>query len=719
MKQLIIFCCFICCTNNLLAQKTLQLKIIDSITKESLPGANVRVNGTMSGVTDTGGNVTIVLAENKYSILITNVGYSNKLIDYQLIDNKKITILMLPAENNLEEVTLVASTRNNQSIESSPLKVEVLGKEEVGEEVGIRPGNIASILGDVSGVQIQQSSAVTGNSNIRIQGLQGRYTQLLRDGMPLYDGFSGGLGILTIPPLDLRQIELIKGSASTLYGGGAIGGLINLISKKPTFEQEADIVANYTSLTELNINTYLAKRYKKVGYTLFAGYTSQQAKDVNNDGLSDVPTTNSFLIHPKVFFFPSDKTIISVGYSGTFDDRKGGDMQVLDNKSNNLHQYFEQNKSQRHTGEYAIDHFMNGNSKLTIKGLVSNFDKKTLSNTFALNGGQLSYYNEISVYKPLGHGDLVAGVNIVGDKYMTHNADSALLQKFSNNTIGAFAQYSLHIKEKTTVEGGLRLDNHDKYGAFLLPRLAIFHRFSEHIGSRAGFGMGYKTPNPLSPQDVEYDPLTIAPAGNNVKSEMSYGYNIEGNYKKDWDKEHTLFINQAFFLTQVNNPIYFMNTSPQRVELVNFTKPLLTQGFDTYIKMTLKKWELYGGFTYTDTKNGLLANGKIPLTPQTRMAFVLVKEIEEDWRFGLEGSFVGKQYRYNGTETPSYTFLALMAQYKMGKHFYIVLNCENLLDYRMSNNESLYTGSITNPSFKPLWAPIDGRVVNLSLRWKM
>src|SRR6202008_333350 len=103
------------------------------------------------------------------------------------------------------------------------------------EENTIRPANIASILGDVSGGQIQQSSATSGNSNVRIQGLDGRYTQILRDGMPLYDGFSGGFGILTVPPLDLKQIELIKGSASTLYGGGAIGGLINLVSKRPTF----------------------------------------------------------------------------------------------------------------------------------------------------------------------------------------------------------------------------------------------------------------------------------------------------------------------------------------------------------------------------------------------------------------------------------------------------------------------------------------------------
>jgi iron complex outermembrane receptor protein/outer membrane receptor for ferrienterochelin and colicins len=80
---------------------------------------------------------------------------------------------------------------------------------------------------------------------------------------------------------------------------------------------------------------------------------------------------------------------------------------------------------------------------------------------------------------------------------------------------------------------------------------------------------------------------------------------------------------------------------------------------------------------------------------------------------------MGSQYRYDNTKTPGYFFAAGMIQYKAGSHIILVLNGENLLDYRMSKIESLYNGSITNPMFKPLWAPIDGRVINLSIRWKL
>ncbi len=89
------------------------------------------------------------------------------------------------------------------------------------------------MLNESTGIQKQQISATSANASIRIQGLDGRYTQILKDGFPLYAGFSGGLGLLQTPPLDLKQVEIIKGSSSTLYGGGAIAGMVNFITKEP------------------------------------------------------------------------------------------------------------------------------------------------------------------------------------------------------------------------------------------------------------------------------------------------------------------------------------------------------------------------------------------------------------------------------------------------------------------------------------------------------
>jgi len=697
----------------------MHIKVYDRTNNAPLEFVTVSTDKDWLATTDSAGHATFTRAEGSQKVVLSLAGYNR--FDTVLLLPGSFTLYMSRADEALDEVTIVSTTRNNLAIENSPTKVEVIGPQDLGEEAGLKPGNIASILGDVSGVQIQQSSATSGNSNVRIQGLGGRYTQILRDGMPLYDGFSGGFGVLTIPPLDLKQIELIKGSASTLYGGGAIGGLINLVSKRPKFEQEMDALVNYSSLKEANANVYLANRNKKVGYTLFAGYNNQRAVDVNKDGLSDLPNGNSVLVHPKLFYYPSDNTILSVGYSGTIDERKGGDMQVLNNVADSVHRYYEGNSSQRHTGEYMLEHYFRSKAKFTLKGNVSAFERDYTSNVASINGSQLSYYDEASAFVPLRKWvDLVAGVNVVGDQYTTRSPDSALLRRYQNFTVGAFAQGNIRLGEQTMIEAGLRADNHQRYGTFVLPRVSVFHRFSEHWAARAGFGMGYKTPNPLVQQNIEYTVLELMPLNNVVRPEISYGYNVEGNYKHDIGAHVKLFINQAFFLTQVKNPVVFYRNTAGMVDLANASSPVVSKGSDSYVKLDVYKWELYLGYTFTDARNTYLAgNNFIALTPKHRGAFIVAREFGEHWRGGIEGSYIGSQYRYDGSATPGYFFMAAMIQYKAGKHISLVLNGENLLDYRMSKVESLYTGSISSPAFKPLWAPIDGRVINLSLRWKL
>lgn len=132
---------------------------------------------------------------------------------------------------------IVTTTRTSRTITNEPTRTEIISGEELAEKANMKPGDIRMMLTESTGIQTQQTSATSFNAGIRIQGLDGRYTQLLRDGYPLYAGFSGGLSILQIAPLDLRQVEVIKGSASTLYGGGAIAGLVNLVSKTPGLEE--------------------------------------------------------------------------------------------------------------------------------------------------------------------------------------------------------------------------------------------------------------------------------------------------------------------------------------------------------------------------------------------------------------------------------------------------------------------------------------------------
>jgi len=719
MKKNVLFLGIILLSIAGFSQNSLRFQVKDSSDNQSLTNVTV-TTARETKKTDSNGFVFFSnLGDGNSSVSITAIGYISKQVSVQLSDTTIHIILLVRKAELLEDVTIIATTRNNQRIENAPLKVEVLGKEEMDEENVIRPANIASILGDISGIQIQQSSAVSGNANVRIQGLEGRYTQILRDGMPLFEGFSGNFGVLTIPPLDLRQIELVKGSASTLYGGGAIGGLVNLISKRPSSKGEYIITLNQTTLKESDVNTYLSKRYKNVGYTLFSGYTHQNFSDVNKDGFSDVPRLNTFIVHPKLFFYPSENTNIIVGYTGTFENRSGGDVLVLEGTPNSSHQYFETNKTKRNTGEFIIESKISNQLKGTIKASVSDFNRTIESNFHFFHGKELDYYSEISMLLTSDKSDWVGGFNFTGDEFTIKPSDPVLLGDFSNKTAGAFVQNTYRFKENDILETGLRLDHHFDYGNFMLPRIAFFHRFNVNWASRLGFGMGYKTPNALAPQNVEYNIERLAPIGDSVKAEKSYGFNAEFNYKKEYGNGNSFFINQAFFITQLNTPIIANELPFGTVIFMNEPKPIISKGFDTYVQWVVHEWEIYAGYTFTLAERKYLQQNQfVPLTPKNRFATVIARNISEKFRFGLEGSYTGSQFRENDTKTPGYLFIAAMVGYNITSHINLVLNCENLLDYRQSKHESLYEGSTINPQFKPLWAPIDGRVVNLSFRLK-
>lgn len=721
MKYSLISALMICIAYITNAQSHTTFHFRDVHSQQSIPKVTIVASGQSVAIANDSGSATLTLKTQKYRFTFSSVGYENKELSINIKRDTTIYIDMNPTEQSLEDVVIISTTRSNESIENAPIKVEVLGKEDMDEESAVKPASIYSILGDVSGVQVVQSSATSGNMNVQIQGLGGQYTQIIKDGIPLYEGFSGNFGILSIPPLDLRQIELIKGSASTLYGGGAIGGLINLISRTPSTIQNATVVLNRTSLNETDINAFASKRNNHFGYTIYSGYAHQKEMDVNKDGFSDLPFLNSFNFHPRLFFY-LNKTTITAGYNGTFEKRNGGDMLVLKGNGGGLHQYFENNHTGRHTGELLIEHDVNSYTKLYFKNCGSWFSNQFTSNTLNYLGRQLNYYSELSTLINYGKNSFVGGANVTGNTLrMTAANEFIPTNSLQNNTVGFFAQNTWQIKSNTTLEIGIRDDIHDKYGNFLLPRIAFFNRFNDHWAMRLGIGFGYKTPDPYASWYIDFDPDKIAALPSNIQSEKSIGYNAEVNYKKDFGDGNTVFINQAFFLTQVNHPIVGAINNNENLSYENASKPVVSKGFDTYIKATVDDWELYAGYTFTIVqRNYLRTNNEMPYTPKNRLAFTIVKDFDAiDFTGGIEGSYNGKQYRLDRTRTPGYMFMAVMLSKGLGHHFTLVLNCENLLDYKQSKAEALYTGSVNDPQFVPLWAPIDGRVVNVSLKYKL
>jgi outer membrane receptor for ferrienterochelin and colicins len=314
-------------------QSTFKAIIVDEKTGDTLPGASAYIKSLSRGAAaDANGKLEIKnIPDGTFTIEFSCIGYRafKFNVSLPLTKPEEVTTIRLEAMVLETEGIIVTATRTNNRVEDVPVRVEVLGSQEVNEETAIKPGNIAKLLGETSGIQIQQTSATSGNVSFRIQGLPGQYTQLLKDGFPLYGDFSTGLSLLQIPPLDLQQVEVIKGSSSTLYGGGAIAGIVNLVSKEPTDETEWTAMLDQTHKGGTDISSFYSNRNNRLGITFIASQSTQKAWDVNRDGFTDLPETRQTTVSPKLFYYFNDSTTLMLGVSSFFEDRIGGDIYAI------------------------------------------------------------------------------------------------------------------------------------------------------------------------------------------------------------------------------------------------------------------------------------------------------------------------------------------------------------------------------------------------------
>jgi outer membrane receptor for ferrienterochelin and colicins len=697
------------------AQFSLKVTVKDSATSEILIGATIVEDGTTNAAaTDINGNAFLTL--NKSGDLKFNVsllGYENKNVIITIPQKEKFfEILLVANSQELEEVT-ISSDRTNSRIEDIPTRIEVIGRDDLLEENGIKPGNILSILGDIAGIQIQQTSASSGNTFARIQGLNGRYTQLLKDGMPMFGGLSGNFGIMQIPPLDLKQIEIIKGSASTLYGGDAIGGIINIVSKEPSFDRELSFTLNQTSIGETDANGYYAKRNDKVGFSIFAGHILQTAYDVDNDGLSETPSLNNTVIHPRLEFYFGKKSALTLNYTGTFEDRHGGNMlYIADNTLGNL--YHVNSFMKRHNADLKWKYDISGNKNVMVKMSGSFLKQDLATKRYFFKAQQKIFYSEVSYVTKTENMDWVTGINFNGDNFENNSLNLPGIENYNFTTLGFFAQNTWRPVKKLTIESGLRGDLQSEYKFFPLGRISLMYKFDEKFSMRLNGGMGYKIPTVISYVDQETD-LDKVKNVMGLKPELSNGMNADLNYAHEIFKEMFITINQSFFITSLSRPVYDSLTPDQlNIVLKNGSDPLLTKGTQTYVRLSHHEKEFYLSYVYTDVKKKYDNTfPRLAVTPMHNLSGTFYFPFHQ-WRFGIESSFIAGQLDQNYNPVKNYTLAAAMIQYRFSKVI-LVLNCENLFDFRQNKYEKIYDGSIDNPDYHKLWAPIEGRVINISM----
>ncbi len=705
------------------AQSTYNAFVKDEHTNEPLIGVNVILKNTPLGsASDENGYVEISnIPDGTYEIIFSYIGYRTHsvTITFPAVDDDVFEILLESEAEELEEIS-VASTRGSRLIDDEPTRVEVIAGEEIDEKISKDPSNISMMLNESTGIQVQQTSASSVNSTFRIQGLDGRYTQLLKDGLPLYSGFSGSLSIVQIPPLDLRQIEIIKGSASTLYGGGAIAGLLNLVSKEPARHRDLSFLINTTTAGGLDLSGYYSQKFEGYGLTVFASRNTQRAYDNNDDNFTDLPETERYSFNPKLFLYFNDNSTLEFGGSISTEERIGGSINLIKGNPDTVFTYTEENLSDRYSTQIKYKLKLNG-SELILKNSIGYFNRKIIIPDYTFKGSQLSSFSEASYSWQNENHEWILGMNFLSEDFNDKSAAVNLLD-YSDYTFGSFIQNTFNITENVVLESGFRADYNFDYGLFAVSRISFLLKPLENITSRIGGGLGYKIPSIFNEESEKIFFRNLLPLDkDNVNAERTYGFNFDVNYRTILSDELTFTINQLLFYTRINNPILIRTseTDSSFYEFYTGDGFLDTQGAETNIKFTYDHIKLFIGYTYIFAQNHFSnSTGEFALTPKHRLGIVLIFEEHDNYRVGFEAYYTGKQFLSTGERTTDFWVTGLMLEKKFG-FLSLFLNFENFLDTRQSRYGAMYNGLPSSPEFVEIYAPTDGRIINGGIKIKL
>jgi len=704
----------LCCVLFAHAQDTFTLHIRSK--ENALPGATVSWKETQKiFVADSSGNTRITaVPAGVQHFSISHIGFAEKELVYTFPLNKITDTITLDEDEEEEEEVIVTSTRTSRTIANTPTRTEVISGEELAEKGNMKPGDIRMLLSESTGIQTQQTSATSYNSSIRIQGLDGRYTQLLKDGLPLYSGFSGGLSLMQIVPLDLRQVEVIKGSASTIYGGGAIAGLVNLVSKTPGNKKELRFLSNATSAGGLDLSGFYSERFKHTGVTVFASANNTKPYDPAGIGLTAIPSAKRYTINPR-FFLYGKQSVMNLGITYITENRTGGSMAYINDGKPG---YYERNHTDRVAASGGFDQELSEKSSWHIKASYSSFKRAIDTPQYHFGGLQGSGFGEINYRYKSTRAEWVYGLNIMSDVF-SETKTVPLSRDYNNFVYGGFVQNTWNITEQMVLESGLRADHAANYGWEWLPRVSLLYKPSTKFTTRLGGGMGYKIPTVFNEESEKMHYARIAPIDEQTTvNERSAGINADINFNTRIG-DVKLSINQLFFYTRLNNPLVLENLATGYYAFKNATGHIDTKGFETNLKLVIDQFKLFTGYTYASVNTHFnTTKSWTPLTPRHRLNNVLMYEKEGSYKLGLEAYYTSRQQLSDGAEGKAFWTAGFMAE-KSWQHISLFINFENFTDTRQTKFDTIYTGSIDHPVFRDIYAPVDGFVVNggIKLQW--
>src|SRR5436190_2812492 len=468
--------------------------LIVEVRSGSSPAEQVEIQAVgIQTVTNNRGEASLELPAGPVEVRLQRFGFVSKAVLATVAAGTTTRIRVeLESESVLAQEITVTTTRTGKRMEDEPLRVEALDHEEVEEKTLMTPGDIAMMLNETSGLRVQVTSPSLGAANVRVQGLRGRYTQLLADGLPLFGGQSGSIGLLQIPPLDLGQVEVIKGVASALYGRSALGGVINLVSRRPQ-ESERELLLNQTTRGGSDSVFWLAEPVKnRWGYTLLGGAHYQKQNDIDGDGWADLAGYRRAVIRPRIYFDDGVGRSLFITTGATIEERKGGTIgraTVADGRP------FPEELDTDRFDTGLVGRFLWGRRVVSVRSAFMTQHHRHQFGDVIERDRHETAFGEAAISGTNGKHTWALGSALQADLYRSRD-----VSRFDYTYIvpGVFVQDDYVLVPHVTLSGSARVDAHSVYGGFFNPRVSALFRPTGQWTVRVSTGTGVFAPTPFT-----------------------------------------------------------------------------------------------------------------------------------------------------------------------------------------------------------------------------
>ena len=671
-------------------------------------GAQITVAG-QAHVTDGRGGVRIEVTPGSVELSVVKDGFAPVTTTVTVAGGQQqpvaIELERLPV---VQETVTVSATRTGRGVEDQPMRVEVLDAEEIDEKLMMTPGDIVMMLNEMGGMRVQATSPALGAASVRIQGMRGRYTRFLSDGLPLF-GDQVSLGLMQIPPLDLGRVEVIKGVASSLYGAGAMSGVVNLVSRRPGAKPERQLLLNRSSRGATDVGVWYSTPLRGPwGLTLLASANGQQRADADHDGWADLPKYARAVVRPRLFWDNHAGRTFFATAGGTWEDRTGGSMPGA-SLPRAGGPYVEALGTRRSDVGAAFQTLQANGVMWSARGSWTSQRQNHDFGEVTERDDHDTGFAELTVRRALGRHMLVGGLAIERDRLQTID-----LPRFAHafTVPGVFVQDDLDVARWIAISASARLDEHSEFGTFLSPRISGLARRGPW-SSRLSYGTGFFAPTPIT-EETEAAGLSRLTVSGPLKPERGKSASVDITRRSG-----PLSTTLTLFHSTVRDPVDVERTGG--FVLRNLPAPTINAGIDALAVWKSEDFSFVANYTYVRSRQTTDEGPvDVPLTPRHSVGLDAAWEWERVGRLGVEWFYTGTQrldanpYR---TNSRPYSVFGVLATRRIGRAL-LFINGENLTDVRQTRWDPLTrpVRGVDGRWTVDGWAPLDGRNINGGVR---